>query len=324
MWAPCKHLTLAVAAVLTLGLSETAAGAEQSTPYPSKPVRLIVPFATGGTDIIARVITAQLSTQLGRQVVVENRPGAGGTIGMDYVARAEPDGHVLLFTSPSIAISPSFYKLTFDPVKSFKAVGKTAKGPIVFTVHPSLPIKSVRDVISLAKRQPGKLISASSGVGSFTHLATELFKQTAGIDFLIVQYKGGSDALLAILVGDAQLGFNAVTSSLPHIRSGKLRALAIGESIPSGLLPGVPTISQSGLSGYEASTWNGILAPAGIPPAIVDRLQQELAVVLSLPETKKKFEAEGAEVDPLGPADFERFISMEAKKWAAVARNIKP
>jgi len=318
-----SSLGLAVAAALAVAFPNIATGAEQSTSYPSKPVRLVIPFATGGTDIIARVITAQLSTRLGRQVVAENRPGAGGTIGMDYVARAEPDGHVLLFTSPSIAISPSFYKLTFDPVKSFKAIGKTAKGPIVFTVHPSLPIKSVRDLVVLAKRQPGSLISASSGVGSFTHLATELFKQTAGIDFLIVQYKGGSDALLAILVGDAQLGFNAVTSSLPHIRSGRLRALAIGESVPSSLLPGVPTISQSGLSGYEASTWNGILAPAGTPQAIVDRLQQELAVILTMPDTRKKFEAEGAEADPLGPDEFAKFIAAEAKKWATVARNIK-
>ena len=320
-----SYMTLmsAVAAVLVVALPSIATGAEQSTAYPNKPVRLVIPFATGGTDIIARVITAQLSTRLGRQVVAENRPGAGGTIGMDYVAKAEPDGYVLLFTSPSIAISPSFYKLTFDPVKSFKPVSKTARGPIVFTVHPSLPIKSVRDLVALAKRQPGSLISASSGVGSFTHLATELFKQTAGIDFLIVQYKGGSDALIAILVGDAQLGFNAVTSSLPHIRSGRLRALAIGESVPSGLLPGVPTISQSGLSGYEASTWNGILAPAGIPQVIVDRLQQELAAILTMPDTRKKFEAEGAEADPLGPDEFARFIAAEAKKWATVARNIK-
>jgi tripartite-type tricarboxylate transporter receptor subunit TctC len=286
-------------------------------------VRLVVPFGAGGTDIIARVIAAQLSVRLGRQVVTENRPGAGGTIGMEYVARAEPDGHVLLFTSPSIAISPSFYKLSYDPVKSFRAIGKTGKGPIVFTVHPSLPIKSVRDLIALAKRQPGSLVSASSGVGSFTHMATELFKQTAGIDFLIVQYKGGSEALIAVLTGDAQLGFNAVTSSLPHIRSGRLRALAIGESVTSSLLPGVPTISQSGLSGYEASTWNGILAPAGTPQAIVERVQQELATVLMSPETKKRFEGEGAEVDPLGPEEFGRFIAAEARKWAGVARNIK-
>ena len=320
--APRRTLRLLVAA-LALGLANVAAAAEQAGAYPSKPVRLVVPFAPGGTDIIARVITAQLSTRLGRQVVVENRPGAGGTIGMDFVARAEADGYVLLFTSPSIAISPSFYKLTFDPVKSFKPVGKTAKGPIVFTVHPSLPIKSVRDLIALAKKRPGSLISASSGVGSFTHLATELFKQTAGIDFLVVQYKGGSEAMIAILVGDAQLGFNAVTSSLPHVRSGKLRALAIGESVPSSLLPGVPTISESGLSGYEASTWNGILAPAGTPQAIVDRLQQELAAVLAMPDTKKRFEAEGAEADPLGPDEFARFIAVEAKKWATVARNIK-
>lgn len=291
--------------------------------YPSKPVRLIVPFGPGGTDTIARVIASQLSEGLGRRVLVENRPGAGGTIGMEYVSRAESDGHVLLFTSPSIAIGPFFYKLSFDPSSSFSPISKTGRGPIVLTVHPSLPVKSVKELISLARRQPGALVSASSGVGSFTHMATELFKQAADVDFLVVQYKGGTINLIAIVSGDAQLGFNAITSSLPHIKSGKLKALAIGGAVSSDLLRGVPTVSQSGLPGYEASTWNGVLAPAGTPTPIIDRLRTEIAMILNSADIKKIFEAQGAEVDSLGPAEFRKFIIAETSKWERVARNIK-
>lgn len=300
-----------------------AASTSTSDTYPVKPVRMIVPFGTGGTDTIARVIAAALTPRLGRQVITENRAGAGGTIGMEYVARSEPDGYTLLYTSPSIAIGPTLYKLTFDPVKSFSPIIKVAEGPIVLTVHPSLPVKSVKDVAALAKRQPGGMVSASSGVGSFTHLATELFKQMAGIDFLVVQYKGGTENLIAIAVGDAQLGFNAVTSSMPHIQSGRLRALATGGLQKSALLPSLPTIAESGVPGYSASTWNGILAPAGTPKAVIDRLHKEVLAVLSLEETKKAVENQGAEIDALGPAEFARFIAAETVKWEKVVRTMK-
>jgi tripartite-type tricarboxylate transporter receptor subunit TctC len=306
-----------------VSVSANAASAPASDPYPEKPVRLIVPFAAGGTDIIARVVAQQLATRLGKQVVTENRPGAGGTLGMEYVAKSDPNGYTLLYTSPSIAIGPSLFKLNFDPAKAFAPISKVATGPIVFTVHPSLPVRSVKDLIALAKRQPGGLVSASSGTGSFVHLATELFKQKAGIDFLVVQYKGGSEAQIAVLVGDAQIAFNAVTSSLPHVQSGRLRALAFGGLVKSPLLPGVPTIAESGLPGYEASTWNGILVPAGTPKPIVDRLYQEISAVLKLEETRKALENQGAEADPQGPAEFGQFIAAETVKWSAVVRNIK-
>ena len=300
-----------------------AASASVGESYPAKPVRLIVPFGTGGTDTIARVIAAQLTIRLGKQVITENRAGAGGTIGMEYVAKSEPDGYTLLYTSPSIAIGPSLYKLNFDPVKSFNPISLAARGPIVLTVHPSLPVKSAGEMIALAKRRPGGLISASSGVGSFTHLATELFKQMAGIDFLVVQYKGGTDNLVAIGVGDAQLGFNAVTSSLPHIQAGRLKALAFGGRVKSTLLPGVPTIAESGLPGYEASTWNGVLAPAGTPREIIDKLHKELVAVLNLDEIRKAMENQGAEADPMTPAEFGQFIAAETVKWEKVVRNMK-
>ncbi len=309
-------LALAVAAMPVCAASAGDA-------YPVKPVRLIVPFGTGGTDTIARVIAAQLTTRLGKQVITENRAGAGGTIGMEYVAKSEPDGYTLLYTSPSIAIGPTLYKLNFDPAKVFSPVTKAAKGPIVLTVHPSLPVKSTRELIALARHRPGSMVSASSGVGSFTHLATELFKQMAGIDFLVVQYKGGTDNLVAIGVGDAQLGFNAVTSSLPHIQSGRLKALAFGGLVKSPLLPGIPTISESGLPGYEASTWNGVLTPAGTPKEIIDKLHRELVAVLNLDEIKKAVENQGAEVEPMTPAEFGQFIAAETVKWSKVVRNMK-
>jgi tripartite-type tricarboxylate transporter receptor subunit TctC len=269
------------------------------------------------------VIAAQLSTRLGKQVITENRAGAGGTIGMEYVAKAEPDGYTLLYTSPSIAIGPTLYKLPFDPARSFSPVTKAAKGPIVLTVHPSLPVKSTKELIALARKQPGSMVSASSGVGSFTHLATELFKQMAGIDFLVVQYKGGTDNLVAIGVGDAQLGFNAVTSSLPHIQSGRLKALAFGGLVKSNLLPGIPTISESGLPDYEASTWNGVLAPAGTPKEVIDKLYKELIAILQLDEIKKAMENQGAEAEPMTPAEFGQFIAAETVKWGKVVRNMK-
>jgi tripartite-type tricarboxylate transporter receptor subunit TctC len=312
---------------ITLAFPLLAHGADATKPaadsaYPSKPVRLVVPFGAGGTDTVARVTATQLSTRLDKRVIVENRPGAGGVIGMEYVAKADPDGYVLLFTSPSISISPWLYKLSFDPMTAFIPVGKTGTGPIVLTIHPSLPVKSVKEMIALAKKRPGQLLSSSSGVGSFTHLATELFKQTAQVDILVVQYKGGSEGLLSLLTGDTHLGFNAVTSSMPHIRSARMRALATGGSTRSELLPDIPTVAEAGLPGYEASTWNGILAPARTPQPIVDRLYSELRIVMNSDEVRKAFENQGASVDLMNSAEFREFIRKESGKWEKVVRNI--
>jgi len=314
-------------AALTLAYPLLAKSADAIKPaadgaYPSKPIRLVVPFGAGGTDIVARVTAAQLSTRLDRRVIVENRPGAGGVIGMEYVAKAEPDGYVLLFTSPSIAISPWLHKLSFDPMTAFIPVGKTGTGPIVLTIHPSLPVKSVKEMIALARKRPGQLLSSSSGVGSFTHLATELFKQTAQIDIMVVQYKGGSEGLLSLLTGDTHLGFNAVTSSMPHIRSSRMRALATGGATRSELLPNIPTVAEAGVPGYEASTWNGILAPARTPQAIVDRLYNELRVVMNSDEVRKAFVNEGASVDLMNSGEFQEFIRQEMRKWEKVVRNM--
>jgi tripartite-type tricarboxylate transporter receptor subunit TctC len=312
---------LALAVVL---LPSPAAAAADS--YPAKPTRLIIAFAPGGsTDIIGRLIAQKLSERLGKQVVPENRSGGGGTIGMEMVAKSEPDGYTLLFTSAALAINPLLYKVPYDPAKSFVPVAMMGSGPIVLTIHPGVPANSVKELIALAKKQPGKMVSAAAGVGSFMHLATELFKMMAGIDIKIVQFKGGGPAMIDTMGGHSQISLGTLTQSLPQIKSGKLKPLGFGGATRSKLLPDLPTVSEAGVPGYEASQWWGLLAPAGTPKAVVDRLHKELTVILNAEDTKKIFEAQGAEADWLGPAEFVKFIDTETTKWGKVikAGNIK-
>jgi tripartite-type tricarboxylate transporter receptor subunit TctC len=314
-------ITFALAIVIA-----AAAPAAAAESYPSKPIRLIIAFAPGGsTDIVGRLIAQKLSERLGKQVVPENRSGGGGTIGIEMVAKSDPDGYVLLFTSAAIAINPLLYKVPYDPVKSFVPIAMMGNGPVVLTVHPSVPANSVKELIALAKKQPGKLVSAAAGVGSFMHLATELFKMMAGIDFKIVQFKGGGPAMIDTMGGHSQISLGTLTQSLPQIKSGKLKALGFGGSARSKLLPDVPTISEAGLPGYEAAIWWGLLAPAGTAKPIVERLHKELAVILNSEDTKKIFDDQGAEADLLGPAEFAKFIETETVKWGKVIKegNIK-
>ena len=316
---------LGVWLVLAIALPSSAALAA-GDPYPTKPVRLIIAFAPGGsTDIIGRLIAAKLSERLGRQVVPENRSGGGGTIGMEMVAKSEPDGYTMLFTSAAIAINPLLYKVPYDPMKSFVAVAKMGNGPVVLTVHPGLPVNSVKELIALARKQPGKLVCAAAGVGSFMHLASELFKMMAGIDFMIVQFKGGGPAMVDTMGGHSQISLGTLTQSLPQIKSGKLKALGFGGSARSKLLPDLPTVSEAGVPGYEASQWWGLFAPAGTPKAIVDRLHKELTATLKSEDTKKVFEVQGAEADLMGPDVFPKFIQAEGAKWGRVIKegNIK-
>jgi len=294
--------------------------------YPSKPVRLIIPFPPGGSnDIVGRFIASKLTERLGKQVVADNRGGAGGVIGTELAAKSEPDGHTLLIISSAYAINASLYKLPYDPAKAFTPVAKLGTGPNVLTVHPSVPVKSVKELIALAKQQPGKLNFAAAGVGSFQHLGTELFRILAGIDIAIVQFKGGGPAMIDVIGGHTQATLGSLIQFMPHIKSGKLKALGTGGSKRSVVLPDVPTIAEAGVSGYEANNWWGILAPAGTPPSIVNRLHRELSVILSSAETQKRFLDQGAEVDELGPAEFSPFIAAETAKWARVVKegNIK-
>jgi tripartite-type tricarboxylate transporter receptor subunit TctC len=292
--------------------------------YPSKPMQLIIPFAPGGgTDIFGRLIAAKLSERLGKQVVPVNVSGAGGTIGMEKVAKSEPDGYTLLFTSASITTNPLLYKVAYDPVKSFVPIAKVGSGPVVLTVHPSVPVNSVKDLIALAKKQPGKLVCAAAGVGTSMHLASELFKMMAGINFMIVQFKGGGPAMIDTMGGHSQISLGTLTQSLPQITSGKLKVLGFGGSARSRLLPDVPTISEAGVPGYEASNWWGIFAPAGTPKVIVDRLYKELVVILNLADTKKVFEDQGAETELRDSVEFSKYINAEMVKWGKVVREAK-
>jgi len=305
---------------LVLALFACAAAAQV---YPTKPVRLIIPFPPGGSnDIVGRMSAAQLGERLGQQVVVDNRGGAGGTIGTEIAAKSPPDGYTLLLISTAYAFNTSIYKkLPYDPATAFVPVGMLGTGPAVLVVNPALPANSVKELIALAKEKPGQLNNATAGVGSFQHLASELFRLEAGIDLTHVPYKGGGPAMMDLIAGQAQVSVGSLIQMLPHIRSGKLRALGTTGAKRSPALPDVPTVAEAGLPGYEATNWWGILAPAGTPPAIVDRLNKELATIALSAETKKRFEAEGAEAAQMSPAAFGKFVADETTKWARVVKE---
>lgn len=317
---------IAIALVLSVVLvlfATTAASAADA--YPSKPIRLIIPFPPGGSnDIVGRLIAAKLSETLGKQVVVDNRGGAGGVLGSEMAAKAEPDGYTLLIVSAAYAFNPALYKLPFDPVKAFTPIAKLGSGPNSLTVHPSVPANSVKELITLAKQKPGQLICGCAGVGSFQHMGTELFKIMAGIDFKIVQFKGGGPAMIDQLGGHSQFSLGSLIQTLPHIQSGKFRILGTGGLKRSSILPNVPTIAET-VPGYEATNWWGILAPVGTPSPIVDRLNREIKALLTSEEVKKLFRNEGADVDYLGPPEFGPFIAAEITKWGKVVKeaNIK-
>jgi tripartite-type tricarboxylate transporter receptor subunit TctC len=305
-------------------LALTAAAAAQD--YPTKPVRLIIPFPPGGSnDVVGRMIAAQLGERLGKQVVVDNRGGAGGVLGTEVAANAAPDGYTLLVISLAYTVNPWIYKLKYDPLKSLVPVAMLGSGENVLSVHPSVPVNSVKELIALAKQKPGDLNYASAGSGSFQHLGGELFKLMAGVDIVHVPFKGGGPAMIDVVGGHSQVLFSSLVQTTPHIRSGKLKALGTGGAKRSAILPDVPTMEEAGVPGYHVANWWGIMAPAGTPQAIVDKLYAELTVVLSSPETQKQFAAEGAEVVQKSPAEFAKFIETELAKWQRVVKeaNIK-
>jgi tripartite-type tricarboxylate transporter receptor subunit TctC len=314
------RMLLRTSLVLLLALLASAAAAQG---YPARPVRLIIPFPPGGSnDIVGRMIAAQLGDRLGQQVVADNRGGAGGTIGTELAARAPADGYTLLLVSTAYAFNTSIYrKLPYDPVKSFTPVALLGSGPGVLVVNPSLPVNSVTELLALAKERPGKLNNASAGIGSFQHLASELFRLQAGIQWLHVPYKGGGPAMMDLMAGQADVSVGSLIQMLPHIRSGKLKALGTTGAKRTSVLPDVPTVAEAGVPGYEATNWWGFLAPAGTSSAIVERLNQEVAAVLASAETKRRFETEGAEALAMSPADLGAFIAAETAKWARVVKE---
>jgi tripartite-type tricarboxylate transporter receptor subunit TctC len=321
-----KHL-LPMAAAAMFAFAGAAAHAQT---YPSKPIRLVVPFAAAGTtDILARAVGAELTKAFGQQVVIDNRPGAGGNIGAELVAKSDADGYTLLMgTVGTHGINQSLYpKLSFDPIKDFAPVTLVASVPNVLVLNMAFAeknkINDVKSFIAYARANPGKLNMASSGNGTSIHLAGELFKSQTKTFMVHVPYRGSSPAITDLIAGQADLMFDNLPSSMPFIKTGKLRALAVTSSKPSPALPSVPTIAETGgdLANFEASSWFGILAPAGTPKEIVDKLQQEIAKALASPAVKEKLVAQGAE--PVGntPEQFAAHIQAETKKWAKVVKD---
>ena len=287
--------------------------------YPSKPIRMIVPFPPGGpNDILGRVVAAKLTEQLGQQVVVDNRGGAGGIIGAEIAARSAADGHTLLLSgTASMAINPGLHKkLPYDPLKDFAPISMLATAPSLLTVHPSLAVRSVKDLITLAQAKPGKLNFVSAGHGTPPHLAGELFKSMTGVDMVHVPYKGGGPALADLLAGQVELYFSGISSVLPFVKENRLRGVAVTSAKRTAVLPDTPTVSESGLPGFEVSNWYAVAAPAATPPVIIKRLNAEILTVLTVPELKKRFFELAA--DPFGstPEQLAAYNRTELVKWA--------
>ena len=298
----------------------TALAAAQG--YPSKPLRMIIPFPPGGSnDVVGRAIAQQLAERLGEGVVVDNRGGAGGTIGMDAAAKAAPDGYTILLISVSYPMNIALGRMAPDSVRAYAPIAMLGGGPALLAVPASFAGATLRDLLDEVKRRPGALNAASAGLGSFQHLATELFRLQAGADFVIVQYKGGGPALNDLLASQVQMNLGSVVQLLPHVRSGRLKALGVGGAKRIEALPDVPTIAEAGVPGYEASNWWGLLAPAGTPAPALARLRQEVAAIQDSPETRKRFAAEGADVVKMSPEDFSSLIASETAKWTRVVQS---
>ena len=292
-------------------------------PYPSKPIRLVVPYSPGaGTDTIARILAQKTGESLGQQVVIDNRPGAGGSIGTEVVAKAPPDGYTLLFAPTSHAINPGIYpKLGYDTVKDFAPISVVASLPVVLAVEPGVPAASVKELIALAKAKPGQLTMASSGNGTVFHLTGELFKDAAGINIVHVPFKGGAPAVAALLGGQVSMTFETSVTLVPHIRSGKLRALGVASPKRIALLPDVPTLGESGFPGILAENWYGLFAPAGTPREAIARLYTEFDRAIHSPDVREKLAQQGAEIRESTPEQTAAFLRTEMTKWAKAIKD---
>ena len=316
---------------LASALATLGAGAAPAQNYPNRPLRIVVPFAAGAgvLDIMARLVGQHLGTALGQQVVIDNRPGAGGIVGAEVVARAEADGYTLLMGNTALMVGPYLYaKLSFDPLTDFVPVAMVNSAPLLLVTNPSVPVQSVRELIAYARARPGQLNYGSGGVGSTPYLATELLKSMTGIDVVHVPYKGGAPALADLMAG--QLTFMAgqltfmienVPGTLPLVKSGKLRALAITSAHRSPLVPDLPTMAEAGVAGYEMVGWSGIFVAKGTPSEIVARLGAELAKVLSQPDVKEQMATLGAEPGGDTPRAFRAFVAAESARWGSIIKE---
>jgi tripartite-type tricarboxylate transporter receptor subunit TctC len=307
---------LLVATALAAGLPAAAQD------YPKKQIELVVPFVAGGTtDNVARLIAQRFSESWGQTVIVNNRPGGGSTIGHAVVAKAPPDGHTLLVTTISFAITAVMQKLPFDPIKDFAPISEFASLPLILVVHPSLPATNLKEFIAMAKSKAGGWDYASSGVGTSPHLAAEMFKSMAGVDMVHVPYKGNAEAMNAFLGGHIKIYFALVPAVLQHVKAGSLRAIAVTTEQRLPYLPDVPTIAESGFPGYEISSWQGVFAPGGTPRDVVGKINGEVVRLLSVPEVRARISLEGA--DPVGSSSeaFAERVKSEIAKWTKVARS---
>jgi tripartite-type tricarboxylate transporter receptor subunit TctC len=302
----------------------TSASAVAAADYPDRPIRLIAPFAAGGpSDIMARLVSQKLNESMGQPLVVDNRAGAGGAVGCEIAAKAAPDGYTLLLgSSGNLSVNPSLYKkLPYDPVKDFQPITQLEAGPQVLVVHPSIAAKSVQELIALAKARPHALSFASGGTGTGNHLASELFKATAGIDIVHVPYKGTGQALTDLVGGQVQMMMSSLLPAIPQIKAGRLRALAVTSTKRTPVLPELPTIAESGMPGFETTSWHGILVPAKTPKAIAARLHDELVKMLAQPEVRARFTSEGIDAIGSTPQEFAAYIHAETVKYANVIKH---
>ena len=311
------------ACVFCAALAVAAAGAAFGQAYPVKPVRMIVPSsAGGGTDIVARIISPELSRRLGQQVVVENRAGAGTMIGIEAAARSAPDGYTLLMGLSTLAINSALYKkVPYDPVRDFAPITQVISSASIIVVHPSVPVKTVKELIAFARARQGQLNYASAGIGTYPHMTMELFLSMAGLKMAHIPYKGTAPAMIDMVAGQVATMAATILTGMPQIRAGRLRPLGITSTARSPIVPEIPTVAEAGLPGFESVQWYGMLAPARTPKDIITRLHGEMARILHLPEIKERFAGDGA--DPVGntPDEFGRYIQSELTKWAKVARD---
>jgi tripartite-type tricarboxylate transporter receptor subunit TctC len=314
---------LAAIAVAVAAAAPFEADAAAASAYPSRPIRMIVPYAPGGgADTLARGVGQKLTEMLGYAVVIDNRGGGGTILGSDLAAKARPDGHTIILVASTHAVVSSLHRnLPYDPIRDFSPVVRVASAPNILALHPSVPAGSVKELVEYAKARPGQLVYASSGNGGGSHLAMELLKSMARIDLIHVPYKGTGPAVIDLLSGQAKVMFGGMIGTLTHVKSGRLKAVAVSSAKRSPVAPDLPTVAESGFPGYEAATWYGVLAPAGTPAPIVKKLNTEIIATLNHPELKQRMAGQGADPAPTTPEEFAAYIKTEVSKWAKVVKE---
>ena len=316
-----KHASLLMSFALVASATCTAQAGD-APDYPNKPIRIIVPFPPGGSnDLLARYFGDKLTERLGQQSVIDNRAGANGIIGTQLAASSTPDGYTTLAISVSYTMNAAVRKLPFDVVKSFDPIAMFGTNSNCLVISPNWSVNTLKEIIALAKAKPGSLAYASTGVGGFNHFGGELFKKMAGVDLVHVPYKGGGPAMIDVMGGQIPMMFSTVTQVLPHVRTSRLKIVAVGADKRSSVVPDVPTFAEAGLPGYEVYGWWGLSTPAGVPKDIRNRLTKIFADILQDPGTRKRLEAEAAEPKQMEPEEFRRFIRDEVRKWSEVAKN---